>query len=459
MIGWVDVVLRELLLFAAVGLLIGGLDDLLIDLIWIVRLVWRRHIVFRIYAPASMKNLAPPDRSGRIAIFIGAWAEDAVIGRMLRTALSRIDHPDYRIYVGTYANDPRTIAEVRTVARADGRVRLVEGDISGPTTKGECLNRIWRALLRDEAADGIRHKAIVIHDAEDVIHSAELKLFDRMIEHFDLVQLPVLPLPSAASHWVAGHYCDEFAEAHGRQLVVREALGAGVPSAGVGCAISREAMARMALRGGGKPFDELCLTEDYEIGLRLTQLGYRGAFVSVPVVDGGLPVAVRAHFPETLEAAVRQKTRWMVGIALAGWDRLGWHGDWAEFWMRLRDRRAVLAALVLGAAYASLVLWAVSMAGHFLLANQQASLPEGLVLLLQVNGALLLWRVIMRFLAVRRFYGAREGLRAVPRIVTSNIIAMLAARRALWQYWKLLRGAALEWDKTRHIFPQALPAE
>lgn len=459
MIDWVDVILHELLLFAAVGLFIGGLDDFLIDLIWIVRLIWRRQFIFRIYAPASMENLAPPDRPGRIAIFIGAWAEDAVIGRMLRSALSRIDHDDYRIYVGTYANDPRTVAEVRTVARGDGRVRLVEDGTAGPTTKGECLNRVWKALLRDEAAEGVRYKAIVIHDAEDVIHSAELRLFDRMVEHFDLVQLPVLPLPSSGSQWVAGHYCDEFAESHGRQLIVREAIGAGVPSAGVGCAIGRDAMARMALRGGGRPFDEQCLTEDYEIGLRLTQLGYRGAFVSVPVVEGGLPVSVRAHFPETLETAVRQKTRWMVGIALAGWDRLGWHGDWAEFWMRLRDRRAVLAALVLSAGYAALLLWGVSAAGHFILAIDARPLPDGLVLLLQLNALLLLWRMMMRFLAVRKFYGTREGLNAIPRIVTSNIIAMLAARRALWQYCKLLRGGVLKWDKTGHIFPEALPAE
>ncbi len=38
----------------------------------------------------------------------------------------------------------------------------------------------------------------------------------------------------------------------------------------------------------------------------------------------------------------------MVGISLAGWDRMGWHGGPAEWWMRIRDRRATLAALVLG---------------------------------------------------------------------------------------------------------------
>jgi adsorption protein B len=459
MLDWVDIIVCELILFAAVGLLIGGIDDFLIDAIWIIRLLWRRQIIFRIYSPASMETLAPPDRPGRIAVLIGAWHEDAVIGKMLRTALARIDHDDYRIYVGTYANDHRTIAEVRTIARADGRIRLVEGGVHGPTTKGECLNRIWRALLQDEAVQRVRYKAIVIHDAEDVIHSAELKLFDRMIEHFDLVQLPVLPLPSPGSRWVAGHYCDEFAEAHHRQLVVREVLGAGVPSAGVGCAISREAMGRMALNGGGRPFDENCLTEDYEIGLRLAQFGYRGAFVSVPATRGGLPVAVRAHFPETMETAIRQKTRWMIGIALAGWDRLGWHGHWAELWMRLRDRRAILAALVLCASYIASLLWMVSVLGHFALGTVADPLSPTLVTLLQLNAMFLGWRAVMRFGSVRKFYGFCEACRSIPRIVTSNIIAMLAAGRALGEYIKLLRGHALRWDKTRHVFPQALPAE
>ena len=60
---------------------------------------------------------------------------------------------------------------------------------------------------------------------------------------------------------------------------------------------------------------------------------------------GGPPVAVRAYFPDTLKAAVRQKARWLTGIALAGWDRTGWHADahLGDNWMRMRDRRATLA--------------------------------------------------------------------------------------------------------------------
>jgi adsorption protein B len=450
----VDGATRELMLFAAVGLFLGGVDDLAVDLIWLWRSGWRRLTVYRRHAPVTAASLPAPANPGRIAVFIGAWDEAAVIGEMLRTALGRFEHDDYRIYVGVYPNDPATIAAVEAVAHNDARVRMVSGELDGPTTKAECLNRLWHALRRDEIAEHRTFKAVVLHDAEDVVHSAELKLFDRLIERFDLVQLPVLPLVDRGSRWISGHYMDEFAEAHGKALIVREALGAGMPSAGVGCALSRGALQQMSDLGDGRPFDADSLTEDYELGLRLKDFGGRGIFVRMPATPGGRLVAVRAHFPATLEEAVRQKTRWMTGIALSGWDRLGWRGGWAERWMRLRDRRAVLAALILTAAYAAALLWAIS-----LLLGRGEQPGPGLATLLMANGALLFWRMAMRFWMVARLYGCVEGLRSVPRTIVANVIAMMAARRAVTRYAGLARQGPIAWDKTSHIFPSALPAE
>ena len=39
---------------------------------------------------------------------------------------------------------------LKAYAAADPRVRLVGGTKPGPTTKAECLNRIWLAMLADE---------------------------------------------------------------------------------------------------------------------------------------------------------------------------------------------------------------------------------------------------------------------------------------------------------------------
>jgi adsorption protein B len=209
----------------------------------------------------------------------------------------------------------------------------------------------------------------------------------------------------------------------------------------------------IAAERGGLPFDDTSLTEDYELGLSIAERGGRGIFARIEDEDG--LIAVKAHFPSTLATAVRQKTRWITGIALAGWDRLGWSGGWAECWMRLRDRRAILAAFVLAAAYAALVLGFVLGTIGLLATAVLSPLSPGLVLLLKLNLALLLWRLAMRAWFSGRTYGRREALRAVPRAFVSNIIAMMAARRALFRYLGARNGTPPRWEKTRHIFPES----
>jgi len=191
---------------------------------------------------------------------VPAWDEAGVIGAMLTHASAAFGDSDYVLYVGCYPNDPATIAAVR---RAPGtRIRLVVGLAPGPTSKADCLNRLWERMIEDEGAEGIRFKAVILHDSEDVVHSAEPGLFDSLIERFDLVQLPVVPLIDVKSRWISGHYVDEFLEAHGKELIVRAAIGASLPSAGVGCAIARDALEELA-RTHGAPFDPGSLTEDY----------------------------------------------------------------------------------------------------------------------------------------------------------------------------------------------------
>lgn len=440
------------MLFAACGLAIGGIDELLIDIVYISRTLWRRLTIYRRFDAMTTMTLPASDHFGRIAVFVPAWHEADVIGAMLWTALQKWGQQNYRIFVGTYPNDLNTIEQVSILADRDPRVALVVNACDGPTTKADCLNTLWEAMLDEEQRTGTTFKAIVLHDAEDVVHPDELRLFDCLTDRFDMVQLPVLPLVSQQSQWVSGHYCDEFAEAHGKNLVVREALGAAVPSAGVGCALRRDALVMLAAEQGGRPFDPRSLTEDYEIGLRLTERGLRGVFVRMNDTTGR-PVCSRGHFPETLSGAVRQKARWTVGISLAGWDRLGWNGSFVERWMRLRDRAAALSALILFAAYVSGVLWMLlwgveQVGGRMLLVT-----PPLLTTMLSVTALLMLWRVIIRSLFVSQAYGWRQALLSIPRTAIANIIAILAARRALGVYIGLLRGTPLLWDKTQHRFP------
>ena len=379
--------------------------------------------------------------------------KSAVIAAMLKATLERLDYDPYRIFVGHYRNDPATAAAIASVA--DPRIEPVEIGVDGPTTKADCLNHLYDALVAYEVGHDCEAKAVVLHDAEDVVHRFELRIFDGLIDRAAVIQLPVLPLPDRHSRWIAGHYCDEFAEAHIKELVVREAVGAAIPLAGVGCAIERRALSRLAALQDGRPFAGRSMTEDYELGLKLGALGLKTMFVRIPAQPGDRGVvASRGHFPATLGAAVRQKARWLGGIALSGWDRLGWSGGLGERWMRMRDRRGPLAALLLLSAYAAALLWSQLWLAEALGAPIHARLDSQLVLLLTINGYVLGWRILMRVYFTTSAYGLGQGLLSVPRLLVGNAIAMLAAARALSIH---LGGGATRWEKTSHIFPAELP--
>ncbi len=222
----------------------------------------------------------------------------------------------------------------------------------------------------------------------------------------------------------------------------------------MGCAIERGALDRLAANHDGLPFAPASLTEDYELGLLLGALGLKTMFVRLPAAPGSRAVvASRGHFPATIDAAVRQKARWIGGIAMTGWDTLGWRGGLGERWFRMRDRRGQLAAMLMIAGYAAAILWAEMALAHALGAPhlfRPSPLLEGL---LRVNFALLLWRVAMRAAFTAAAYGPAEGARAIPRLLIANLITIRAAWRAVTIH---RRGGPLKWDKTAHIFPSEL---
>ncbi len=436
----------ELLLLAAVFFALGMVDELALDCTY----VW-----FRITGRIRTQRLPEGDPhlvtslAGPAAVFLPAWREEAVIGTTLVHMLDAWPQPELTIYVGCYRNDPETMAAVTAATRGDPRVRLVIHGKVGPTSKADCLNRLYRALVDDEERSGTPSGMVILHDAEDMVDPAALGLLDQAMWHAQFVQLPVLALPQRNSLWIGSHYSDEFAESHGKAMVVRDALGAAIPGAGVGCAIARGALADLADRQNGDPFARDSLTEDYELGLKIAEAGGKGRFLRVRAADGRL-IGTRAFFPFYFDQSIRQKTRWMHGIALQGWDRLGWGKSPVDLWMQLRDRRGPLAAILLVIAYLLLVLVTISLV---LSSLDLVELPQHsmlLFVLLWLNMIGLLIRLATRACFTAREYGWRQGLIAIPRTVVSNFIAILAGRRALVAYLKTLRGAPVIWDKTDH---------
>jgi len=448
LIGLLVLLKHELLAFAVFWFCVGLFDELAIDFAWI----WLR-LTGRARTTRLPVGYGAEPLSGRAAVLIPAFQEGAVIGTTISHMLAAWPQSELTIYIGCYRNDPATIAAASAAAATDMRVRIVIHGADGPTTKADCLNRLYRALEADEQRKGMTFASVILHDAEDMVHPAALQAIDTALVLRDFVQLPVRPELQGHSRWIAGHYADEFTESHAKGMVVRAALGASLPAAGVGCGMARTALDELAAlrraEGEPGPFAPDSLTEDYELGLILSRHGRGSAFLRLRDDDGAL-VATRSYFPHRLDAAVRQKTRWIHGIALQSWERMGWTAQGIDLWMALRDRRGPLTALVLAVAYLLVLLDGLLLAMSW--TGQVPGHPLSLPLKAMFGACLLgfLWRSVLRFCFTAREYGALEGLYSILRIPVANMITIIAGRRALMAYVRTLRTGRVVWDKTVH---------
>ena len=461
----------------AVLIMISSIDDLFIDGWYWLDTLSRRLTVMRrdSYRPLTAEQLqGRPEQP--FAIMVPAWLEYDVMAQMLESMVSTLDYRNYRIFVGTYPNDARTIAEVERMRSRMPMLERVEVPHDGPTCKADCLNWVIQAIVLHEQQRGEKFAAIVLHDSEDVLHPLELKFFNYLVPRKDMIQLPVVSLERDWNELVAGTYMDEFAEWHAKDLVVREGVTGVVPSAGVGTCFSRRAIQALLDDTRNEPFNTHSLTEDYDVGSRLGKLGMRSIFAVFPVEFAvrrkklfglrpdvlttiTMPLCVREYFPGTLRTAYRQKARWVLGIGLQSWEQIGWAGSLATKYLLFRDRKGIVTSFLSIIAYLLVidfaVLWLLQNAGMAELRFPPLlSTQTWLVPVLIFNLISLVLRVVQRMYFVNRLYGWEQALVSVPRMVVGNYLNFLATARA-WRLFlgHLLLGHALVWDKTMHDFP------
>ena len=465
--------LKFIAMGTALLLIIGGVDDLFIDCVYWLRRAWRALTIYRRHARAGFDMLQDAAEKP-LAIMVPAWQETGVIGPMAELAASTLDYENYHIFVGTYPNDLDTQREVDAVCARFPNVHKVVCARPGPTSKADCLNNVLDAIRQFERKARLEFAGFILHDAEDVISAQELRLFNHLVARKDLIQVPVYPFERAWHHFTSMHYLDEFAELHGKDLVVREALAGQVPSAGVGTCFSRRAMLALLADGDGIAFDVQSLTEDYDIGFRLKRKGMREIFVRYPVWKVGGPVegrvrfgrsaqqasivCVREYFPDTLAAAVRQKSRWIIGIVYQGYRTHRWTRDAVVNYFLWRDRRGAINNFVSFAAMLIFMqlglLWSVQQVWpgmpRFLSIFHQDPWFRAV---LAINLVLMMNRIVQRVVFVTGYYGFLQGLMALPRLFWGTVINFLANCRAIRQIVEQGDPRRVAWDKTTHDFP------
>ena len=433
----------------AVILLLSGLDDLIpVSICLLHRLQHRKPAI-----ASTIGDFLGEER--RIAIFVPCWKESGVIGNMVRHNLAAIAYRNYDFFLGVYPNDQPTVAAAEHLAASFRNVHVAACPHPGPTSKADCLNWIYQRMTLFEDAHGVHFDTVVWHDAEDLIHPEALGIINRERARYAMVQIPVLPLPTPFAALTHAIYCEEFAEFQIIDMPARQYSRSFIPSNGVGTGFAREILDGLARERGNLIFDPASLTEDYEIGVHIHERGHAQLFAPLRSGTKGF-IATREYFPRTVPSAIRQRTRWITGIALQCWERHGWRGGWRTAYWFWRDRKGLIAnplslltnvVFLVGAGD-----WVESLYLHrpwaFAIANPR------LVALCWLTLALQCFRLTLRGIYTARIFGAAFALGVPLRCFHGNLVNACASFGAMWNFLHAkLRRRPLAWIKTEHAYP------
>ena len=251
------------------------------------------------YRPTEAE-LAKTPHSKTIAIFVPLWREyHASIRNMIEhnVVTPRYDRCDF--FIGVYPTTSRRWRPCASSTRASPMSTWSVCPHDGPTSKADNLNWVFQHMILFEAEHGVRFEIVMTHDAEDLLHPEELRWVNYYGQRYDMVQIPVLPLPtlwaicSTASTATSSPSTNAGTCPRGRSW-------AGFSVMRSGHRFSRRALDRLAAAHSNCIFEPKCLTEDYENGFRLHRLGCSQVFVPVTKFNGTFVAIARllpAPFP------------------------------------------------------------------------------------------------------------------------------------------------------------------
>jgi len=438
--------MEELTLFLLVGVALlvslSSLDDMFIDMMALA--ISRTTSDFR----TDNISLIP-----EIAVFIANWHEEDVLEKMVEGNLARIPYPSVTLFLGTYPNDTGTLTVAqRLEQRNPNRVRVVVNPLPGPTSKGQMLNEMFHQVF----APGAKNypEIVVLHDSEDVIDQRTFPIYAAYTNAgFDFIQIPVFSFDRGKNAYVAATYMDEFAERHTREMIVRNAVGAMIPSAGVGTGLTRRLITHF-LATRAQVLMSGTVTEDYILGIEAKRSGFKAAFAAISADDNrGLDfVATREFFPRTLQASIKQKTRWVYGINFEAMRKLGWKGDFWDKYFFIRDRKGIITNFLPPISMAMLI---TLLFGYPDLTTISDVTYQLITMTMWFNLIALGVRYIVRVHACYKVYGTTDFIGIALRWPVSLYINMTASFRA----WKTYLGESqfatkpIVWSKTAHELP------
>lgn len=200
-------------------------------------------------------------------------------------------------------------------------------------------------------------------------------------------------------------------------------------------------------------FNDVNLTEDYELGMRFYQMGLKTGFFNIKLDSGkeSTRIATAEFFPNKFWPAVKQRSRWIAGICLQNWKAHKWNGNLITKYFLFRDRKPLISfwstftSNLIMLYFIYLGISAAFGADNSLITG---NIHPALWFLMMFNLVFMISKVIHRFIFTSGWYGAKYGFASIFRLVIDSFINMFAIVRSISVFRKTKEKVV--WDATTH---------
>jgi hypothetical protein len=202
-------------------------------------------------------------------------------------------------------------------------------------------------------------------------------------------------------------------------------------------------------------FNDANLTEDYELGFRFYQLGFKTGFFNVKLDrdDEASRIATAEFFPNTFWSSVKQRSRWVAGIVFQNWKAHKWAGNLSTKYFLFRDRKSIFSFVsaflsnivilyFIYAIFSKVFGWShvTSLVGH----------SSVLWWLMIANLFFMVSRLSHRFVFTYNWYGFKYAIFSIFRLPLDTFINFFAIARSISVYKNTKSQTKAVWDSTSH---------
>ena len=359
-------------------------------------------------------------------------------------AVHNIDYPDHMKEIlvlirdedddETIAVAQRAIADIQEKAAQAGapaNVRLLTFK-DGPKNKPNGLNRGYR-----EAANDV----VCVFDAEDQPHRDIYHVVNTVMQRdgADVVQSGVQLMNFRSTWFSAFNVLEYFFWFKSGLHAFTHKLNV-TPLGGNTVFFKKTWLDRLAEQDtekGYRAWDELCLTEDADIGIRLTQMG-----ATIQIVYEAQQ-ATQEETPATVDQFIRQRTRWCQGF---------YEIFFKYDWLRLPTLKQRIGAIyiLMNSVFQGAIVFFLPL-GMFIWATQKVPVPLAILSWMPVY--LLFIQLIINLIGIQEFTRAYNlrlpllfRLRMLIYYYPYQLLLSISALRAMIR----MATRQSDWEKTEH---------